>query len=141
VTFINILAISSSILQFLTISDMLLSSLRPPTLNKSPSTSLQPILSQKQAETSQFQSDTSQTSHHASSTSHITMPARGDPSAPNFDPDWPWELHRYFADLALHFGRSDIVDDQQKKVYACYESRIGNRPFLSWRQGHFAGWI
>src|SRR5882762_11602788 len=47
------------------------------------------------------------------------MPLRGDRSAPHFDPSQPCELCRYFADLAVHFARSEIDDDQEKKRYAC----------------------
>ncbi|ETW78890.1 hypothetical protein HETIRDRAFT_428664 [Heterobasidion irregulare TC 32-1] len=48
-----------------------------------------------------------------------SMPARGDRTAPTFDPHQPRELRRYFADLDFHFGRSAIEDDQEKKKHAC----------------------
>ena len=115
-TFINILAIASVIIQILMISDMLLSPQRRLSLHSPPSMSLRP---RKQAETLQFLSDTSPTSDHASSTSYTPMPAQGEPSAPKFDSNQPRELRRYFADLTLHFAQSHIADDQQRKVYAC----------------------
>src|SRR5882724_10612919 len=59
------------------------------------------------------------TPHIAPSTCPITMPLRGDRSAPHFDPSQPRELRRYFADLAVHFTRSKIDDNQEKKRYAC----------------------
>ena len=71
-TFINILAIASAIIQVLMISDTLLSPQRRLSLNSPPSMSLRP---QKQAETFQFLLDTSPTSDHASSTSYTPMPA------------------------------------------------------------------
>jgi hypothetical protein len=47
------------------------------------------------------------------------MPFRCDRSAPRFNPDQPRELRRYFADVAVHFARSEIDDDQERKRYAC----------------------
>ncbi|ETW81366.1 hypothetical protein HETIRDRAFT_51704, partial [Heterobasidion irregulare TC 32-1] len=47
------------------------------------------------------------------------MPARGDRTAPTFDPHQPRELRRYFADLDFHFGQSAIEDEQEKKKHAC----------------------
>ena len=49
----------------------------------------------------------------------VGMPARGDRSAPQFDPKQPRELRRYFADLDFHFARTGTVDDEQKKKHAC----------------------
>ena len=43
----------------------------------------------------------------------VHMPARGDRSAPQFDPQQPRELRRYFADLDFAFGRAE------KKKHAC----------------------
>jgi hypothetical protein len=47
------------------------------------------------------------------------MPLRHDHSAPHFEPSQPRELRRYFADLAVHFARSEIDSDQEKKRYTC----------------------
>ena len=47
------------------------------------------------------------------------MPARGDRSAPQFDPQQPRELHRYFIDLDFAFGRAAITDRAEKKKHAC----------------------
>ena len=47
------------------------------------------------------------------------MPARGDRTAPTFDPHQPRELRRYFADLDFHFVRSAVVDEQEQKKHAC----------------------
>jgi hypothetical protein len=47
------------------------------------------------------------------------MPARGDRTAPTFDPKQPRELRRYFSDIELLFTRSNITDDQQKKASVC----------------------
>lgn len=49
----------------------------------------------------------------------IPMPARGDRSAPRFDPHQPRELRRYFDDLAFAFTRANITDDTEKKTHAC----------------------
>jgi hypothetical protein len=49
----------------------------------------------------------------------IPMPARGDRSAPRFDPHQPRELRRYFADLDFAFGRAGITDLTEKKQHAC----------------------
>ena len=46
------------------------------------------------------------------------MPARGDRGAPQFNPDKPRELRRYFADLEFHFTRSAITDEAEKKGHA-----------------------
>ena len=47
------------------------------------------------------------------------MPARGDRSAPQFDPQQPRELRRYFADLDFAFTRAGIADREAKKKHAC----------------------
>ena len=47
------------------------------------------------------------------------MPARGDRSAPNFDPKQPRELRRFFVDLDFAFGRANITDRTEKKKHAC----------------------
>jgi hypothetical protein len=60
-----------------------------------------------------------QTPHIAPSNRPITMPLRHDHSAPHFEPSQPRELRRYFADLAVHFARSEIDSDQEKKCYTC----------------------
>jgi len=49
----------------------------------------------------------------------VHMPARGDRSAPQFDPQQPRELRRYFADLDFAFGRAAITDRAEKKKHAC----------------------
>ena len=49
----------------------------------------------------------------------ISMPSRGDRSAPRFDTKHPRELRRYFSDLEYCFERAQIVDDQEKKSHAC----------------------
>jgi hypothetical protein len=49
----------------------------------------------------------------------IPMPARGDRSAPRFDPKQPRELRRYFADLDFVFQRANVTTDQSKKQHAC----------------------
>ena len=47
------------------------------------------------------------------------MPSRGDRAAPTFDPAQSRSLRRYFEDLERLFTRSQIVDDADKKLYAC----------------------
>jgi len=49
----------------------------------------------------------------------IAMPARGDRSAPQFDPQQPRELRRYFSDLEFAFGRATITSPTEKKKHAC----------------------
>jgi hypothetical protein len=49
----------------------------------------------------------------------IAMPARGDRSAPQFDPQQPRELRRYFSDLDFAFGRATITSSTEKKKHAC----------------------
>ena len=65
---------------------------------------------------------------HIASPSHInpfiamanpSMPARGDRTAPTFDPRQPRELRRYFSDLEFHFNRSAVVDATERKKHAC----------------------
>ena len=53
------------------------------------------------------------------STPVIAMPARGDRSAPKFDPKQPRELRRYFTDLNFHIGRAAAMTDEAKKSHAC----------------------
>jgi hypothetical protein len=48
-----------------------------------------------------------------------TMPPRGHGSAPEFTPDVPRELQRYFKELELLFGPAQIVDDIEKKKHTC----------------------
>ena len=48
------------------------------------------------------------------------MPARGDRSAPQFDPRQLHKLRRYFADLDFHFRRLHTTDDQERKCHTCY---------------------
>ena len=67
----------------------------------------------------QLQLDTLQTLHIAPSTCPTTMPLQCNHSAPCFNPDQPHKLHRYFTDLAVHFMRSEIDDDQERKCYTC----------------------
>ena len=55
----------------------------------------------------------------SATTANIPMPARGDRSAPRFDPKQPRELRRYFTDLAFHFNRGGVTDDAEKKKHAC----------------------
>jgi hypothetical protein len=47
------------------------------------------------------------------------MPARGDRSAPRFDPQQPRELRRYFADLDFAFTRAAIAERAEMKKQAC----------------------
>ena len=49
----------------------------------------------------------------------IAMPARGDRSAPKFDPKQPRELRRYFIDLNFHIGRAGAMTEEAKKGHAC----------------------
>ncbi|KAH9475463.1 hypothetical protein JR316_0012574 [Psilocybe cubensis] len=46
------------------------------------------------------------------------MPARGDRSAPSFDPTKPRELCRYFSDLEFLFSISNVTDDTEQKKHA-----------------------
>ena len=46
------------------------------------------------------------------------MPACGDCGLPQFDPEKPRELHRFFEDLKFHFTRSHIVDKEEMKQHA-----------------------
>ena len=45
----------------------------------------------------------------------IRMPARGDRSAPTFDPTKPRELRRYFEDLEFLFTAANVTDNGEKK--------------------------
>src|ERR1700728_4681332 len=47
------------------------------------------------------------------------IPARGDRTAPQFDPSQPRQLRRYFGDLNFHFARLQITDDQERKGHCC----------------------
>ena len=49
----------------------------------------------------------------------IPMPARGDRSAPHFDPQQPRELRRFFADLDFAFTRAGVADRTAQKKHAC----------------------
>jgi hypothetical protein len=49
----------------------------------------------------------------------ITMPSRGDHSAPRFDTKQPRELRHYFSDLKYCFEQAQIVDDMEKKSHTC----------------------
>ena len=46
------------------------------------------------------------------------MPARGDRGSPQFDPERPRELHRFFEDLKFHFTRSQVIDEEEMKQHA-----------------------
>ena len=46
------------------------------------------------------------------------MPARGDRGSPQFDPERPCELHRFFEDLKFHFAQSQVVDKEEMKQHA-----------------------
>jgi hypothetical protein len=52
-------------------------------------------------------------------TAVYSMPARGNRTAPQFDPSQPRELWRYFGDLDFHFTRSQITADQERKGHCC----------------------
>jgi hypothetical protein len=52
-------------------------------------------------------------------TAVYSMPARGNRTAPQFDPSRPRELRRYFGDLDFHFTRSQITADQERKGHCC----------------------
>ncbi|KIM85117.1 hypothetical protein PILCRDRAFT_5484 [Piloderma croceum F 1598] len=49
----------------------------------------------------------------------IPMPACGDRSAPQFDPQQPRELRRFFTDLDFAFTRAGIVERAAQKKHAC----------------------
>ncbi|KIM88123.1 hypothetical protein PILCRDRAFT_3170, partial [Piloderma croceum F 1598] len=49
----------------------------------------------------------------------IPMPARGDRSAPHFDPQQPRELRRFFAELDFAFTRAGVADRTAQKKHAC----------------------
>ena len=48
----------------------------------------------------------------------VPMPARGDHSAPRFDPKQPHELCRYMANLQFVFDRAAITNEVEKKQHA-----------------------
>lgn len=47
----------------------------------------------------------------------VHMPARGDRSAPSFDPTKPRELRRYFDDLEFLFTIAEVVEDSDMKKH------------------------
>src|SRR5258705_7078258 len=47
----------------------------------------------------------------------VHMPARGDRSVPQFNPQQPRELRRYFVDLDFAFGCAAITDRAKKKKH------------------------
>jgi hypothetical protein len=47
------------------------------------------------------------------------MLPRGRGSTPQFTPDIPRELQRYFKEVELLFGQAQVVDDTKKKKHAC----------------------
>jgi hypothetical protein len=111
--FCDLLSIFSGLLRFLSISGTLKSTHRPSQHSTS-------TFSLDRPSTSQIRSEPSQTSDSAPKPLPITMPARCNPSAPYFDPHRPRELRRYIEDLEFYLARSDIIDEQEKKHYACY---------------------
>src|ERR1700691_2918769 len=116
--FCDLLSIFSGLLRFLSISGTLKSTHRPSQHSTS-------TFSLDQLSTSQIRSEPLQTSDSAHKPLPITMPARCNPSAPHFDPHQPQELRRYIEDLAFYLAQSHIVDEQEKKRYACYYVDIG----------------
>ena len=78
----NIFAIFSAILRFIIITSDIYRSSRPNALSPSPYLSLRHRIQQKAPETSH-------TLHRPTSTVPIAMPARGNLSAPQFDPRQP----------------------------------------------------
>jgi hypothetical protein len=52
-------------------------------------------------------------------TTPTTMPPRGHSSAPQFNPDIPRELQRYFKELEMLFTTAQIVNNKEKKKHAC----------------------
>ena len=81
----DIFAIFSAILPFIIVTSDIYRSSRPKALSPSPYPSLRHRIQQKSPETSQAL-------HRPPSTVPITMPARGDRSAPHFDTRQPQEL-------------------------------------------------
>ena len=53
---------------------------------------------------------------------HNDMPLRGERTCPQFLPDQPTSVLRYFADLEALFARAGIADDQSMKKHATYYS-------------------
>ena len=45
------------------------------------------------------------------------MPARGDRGSPQFDPERPCKLRRFFEDLKFHFAQSQVVDEEEMKQH------------------------
>src|SRR6267154_6619830 len=137
-TICDIFAMSRDILRFVIVFGTLLLSVQPSPLQQLLSTLFWPQTSQLRTSNLETSTPTSPTSHIASPASHImsqpshitsqpshvtntpsiAMPTRYDRSAPCFDPSQPRELRRYFADLAQCLARSQIVSEQEKKVYA-----------------------
>jgi hypothetical protein len=48
----------------------------------------------------------------------IPMPARGDHTAPQFDPTHPQELHHYFSNLHFILRHARVTDNTEMKQYA-----------------------
>ena len=44
----------------------------------------------------------------------------GDCGSPQFDPEKPRELCRFFKDLKFHFARSQVVDEEEMKQHALW---------------------
>jgi hypothetical protein len=55
----------------------------------------------------------------AAANNNRVMPARGQSTAPKFNPSQPRELRRYFAELDTLFLTCNIDDHAEKKMYAC----------------------
>jgi hypothetical protein len=55
----------------------------------------------------------------AAANNNRVMPARGQSTAPKFNPSQPHELRRYFAELDMLFLTCNIDDHAEKKMYAC----------------------
>jgi len=49
----------------------------------------------------------------------LSMPSRGERTAPQFDPKRPRELRRYFADLDVQFVRASVTNGADQKKFAC----------------------
>ena len=58
------------------------------------------------------------------------MPYKGSRGAPEFDPDAPLALERYWMDLERLFRDCGITDTQQKKDYA--QSYLKNEEAIFW---------
>ena len=46
------------------------------------------------------------------------LPTRGDCRLPQFNPEKPRELRRFFKDLKFHVARSHVVDEEEMKQHA-----------------------